>query len=418
MKKLGFLLIEFQNDTIKQTMGYIAKHFYPHRIDELAEKLMYIQPGHPDWAVGFNPLEAKNDPYATAFDLIEIFKKFWGNTSYWGARMEELLRNTLIALCENNLTILELRPFLTHKNFRRSLLEQVSNEEVREYFFRHFDTLSLGMKNMYTGPVLNRASAFTTDPAIALILGQQESTINLRKAMDQGIWIILDLSKGNVKANLRILGVIVLTSVNRSAQSRADIPEEARRIFIIIIEEIENLDFLSHDAEEILAQCRKFGIGLCATHQFLDQLPKTLRSAFFGNAGTQVFFGISHRDACQVSLEIDPKERHLIERKLIDLKPRQAYLKIKGKKPMLLQTPYVDSIEVPDEVIEEIKLASFRKWARPVHEVKKEIAERKRLWMHDETTSVSDFQGDILQSLKNYKPVLPDHEFQEGQNDW
>ena len=418
MTNPGFLLAEFHGDLIKNILCFLAEHYYPDNIEELAQRLIYIEPSNRDWAVGYNPLEAGDQPFSAVLELMEIFKKFWGNTTYWGPRMDELLRNTLIILCENNLTMLEIQPFLTHKGFRQRLLEHVSNEDVRDYFLYHYNTLSQGMEKMYAGPILNRTSRFLMDPSISLILGQQENTINFRDAMDSGQWILLNLGKGQQKENLRILGTIFLTKINQAAQSRIDIDEDERRPFFLFIDEIQHLDFLSHDAEEILSQARKFGISLCASHQHLEQLPRELRSAFLGNAGTQIFFRLSHRDASQISSEMDQKERHLIERKLIDLKTREAYLKIKGKRPMLLQTPYVDSIKVPDEVIEEIKTASFRNWAKPVNEVKEEIAARRRLWMHDETVVGSNFQEDTFESLKDDETVMPDHSVQEGQNEW
>jgi len=59
-----------------------------------------------------------------AAELVEAFKKIWIDA--WGARMEDLLRNTLIALIEAELTLDDLPRFLIDEDFRESVLERVS----------------------------------------------------------------------------------------------------------------------------------------------------------------------------------------------------------------------------------------------------------------------------------------------------
>jgi hypothetical protein len=54
----------------------------------------------------------------------------------WAARMEDLLRNTLIALIEAELTLDNLPRFLIDEDFRGNVLERVTHPIAKRYFQR------------------------------------------------------------------------------------------------------------------------------------------------------------------------------------------------------------------------------------------------------------------------------------------
>ena len=107
----------------------------------LHERVVLIDPTNKEQVVTFNPLEITKGETATsiASELTEAFKKIWGDS--WGARMEDLLKNTLIALIQNNLTLAELPLFLTNTEVRRKILEKVEHEGCRQYFQERFNSL-------------------------------------------------------------------------------------------------------------------------------------------------------------------------------------------------------------------------------------------------------------------------------------
>ncbi len=412
----GSALVEPHGDLTRNLLSFLANKFLQTGLDELGRRLILIDPSNRQWAIGFNPLEATNGNFPAMLELLEILKRFWGGT-YWGPRMDELLRNTLITLCENNLTLLEARPLLINESFRRRLIDNVSFGEVKDYWLYRYNPLSDRMQAIYREPVLNKVSAFVADPSIYRIIGQSRSTVNFREAFDQGKWLFLNLNKGQLKENIRLLGTLFLTKIKQAALSRADTPEDQRRPFFVFIDEFQN--FIGNDdLEEMLSETRKYRLGLTLAHQNLDQLPRELRSAILGNVGTEIFFRMSHHDASQISSEMDPKERHLIERRLIDLRVGEAWLKIKGENPRLLKTPYVLSIKVSEEAIERIKRASFQNWARPIHDVEREIEERRRLWMNLESTAGPQFKGSRARQLREHMAFPPEGRFEEGQSEW
>ena len=98
----------------------------------------------------------------------------------FGARTEELLRNTLYTLSANGLTLAELAPFLARSAFRTTCLKQVKNAEI-PYFETRYDPLGTPMQAVMREPILNKTSAFTTDPHFRHIVGQEHSPFHSAK---------------------------------------------------------------------------------------------------------------------------------------------------------------------------------------------------------------------------------------------
>ena len=410
----GVLVADPHGDLMTNILSFLAQNFSRQETDDLGGRLILIEPFNQEYAIGFNPLEA-NQPFSAMLELFEIFQRFWGN-GVWGPRMSELLRNMILTLSQNHLTLLEARPLLSQEGFRQRMIENISFGEVRDYWSYRYNPLSEKMQALYREPVLNKISAFVTDPSIFRILGQRESTVNFREAMDQGKWILLNLSKGQLKENIRLLGTLFLAKMKQAALSRIDTPEDRRRPFFIYIDEFQN--FIGEDLESMLSEARKFHLGLTMANQNLDQLPRELRSAILGNVSTEIFFRLSHHDASQISSEMDQKEKSLIEKKIIDLKTGQAYLKIKGQKPRLLKALYVPAIQVSDEALDEVKRASFHHWARPVAEVEREIEARRGLWQSREAGERLTPTVPEARALGDQEPLTPGGSFEEGQNEW
>ncbi|MEK7384392.1 MAG: hypothetical protein AAB262_14040, partial [Elusimicrobiota bacterium] len=58
---------------------------------------------------------------------------------------------------------------------------------------------------------------------------------------------------------------------------------------------------------ELLAEARKYGLGLVLANQHLEQLDDRLRAALFGNAGSLVVFRVGADDARVLAPEFAPE---------------------------------------------------------------------------------------------------------------
>lgn len=406
----GFGLLDPHGDITENILKYFASLTVcpdsPKSIKEIGKKLILIEPFNRNMAVGFNPLEAQErEQYPLVLELMGIFKKLWKD-AHWGPRMDELLRNSFLTLAANNHTMLEVRTLLTDSSFRESLIEKLSFAEVKEYWYSRYNSLSDKMQAVYREPLLNRLSIFTSDSLIRSIIGQAKSTFSFREAMDQGKWILINLSKGYLKENSQLLGGLFIAKLQNAAMSRVDIPESKRRPFYLFIDEFQN--FVSEDFKTILSESRKYGLSLATACQTLSQMDTELKGAILGNVGTQIIFRLSHKDATSLSSELSPREKTAIERKLIDLKMRQAFLKRKGDRPRILKTPHVADTQTSMEAIQQIKDASFSNYTRPTKEVEIEIQKRTGAF-----NKVNSLETDGFESK-----FAPQKDFNEGLDGW
>jgi len=380
----GFTVIDPHGDLTENILRHAAR---PNET-ALADRLVLVEPFNPDWSIGFNPLECpdKKNSYSLVLEMMGIFRRLWGEGS-WGPRMDELLRNVLVSLSESGLTLLEASSLLTDGAFRNGVIVQVENQQVREYWQR-YNALSDKMQAAYREPVLNKVSTFTSDPNIRVMLGQARSTLNFRNAMDEGKWILINLSKGQLKENTFLLGSLLLAKLKLGAISRVDINEELRRPHTIYVDEFQNFCGSDYDFETILSESRKFKLGLTIAHQTLGQISPQLRSVIFGNVCTLLFFRLSAHDAATVAAEMGYKDKSSIERKLCDLGVGQAYLKIKGRPATLLRVSRIHTPDASDEQLSRLKLFSFQTHARRRDEIEREIAGGKGPLLKDRTGRV------------------------------
>jgi energy-coupling factor transporter ATP-binding protein EcfA2 len=197
-KDRGFIYFDLHGDATPFLMQVINARERRER-RHLSDKLVVIDPSDPIMSVGLNPLEQESPDFVRVAEVAEILKRHWA-LDHFGARTDELLRNTLYALSANNLTLVELVPFLTNGAFRTACLKRVPNADIRQYFELRYDQASEAMQATMREPILNKTSAFTADPKFRHIVGQPQSTFSFREAMDEGYWIIVNLAKGRLGA--------------------------------------------------------------------------------------------------------------------------------------------------------------------------------------------------------------------------
>jgi len=293
----GFGIIDPHGDLIEDVKGYIALSL-PEK--EIEERILYIDPTLKDYTVHFNPLEKIEGilPASISAELVEAFKKIWKDS--WGARMEDLMRNTFIALVEAEKTLIDLPRFLTDEDFRLEILDKVSHPVARQYFIR-FNNLSPKTRDEWIESTLNKVNAFLSDDRIREIFSFQKSSFSLREVMDSQKILLLKLDRGKLKENADLLGSLFMAKIKMAAFSRSDIPKEKRTPFYLYIDEFQN--FATDSFIETLSEARKYGLVLILAHQNLSQLPKYLQDSILANCGIQIYFRLSRRDAERLAKE-------------------------------------------------------------------------------------------------------------------
>jgi hypothetical protein len=290
----GFCIISPHDDLVTDTIGFLACHYHETQDERIFDRVVVVDPTDPQDTVGFNVLEVPPGvtPIEQAQELIMVFKRIW--SSSWGARMEELMRNSLISLSLAGLTLGHLSEFLTSQPFRSQVMAKVTHPIATPYFAR-FDAMSKAAQQQWLDPVTNKVNAFLADERINQMLSVPKSTINLREIMDKKKILLLKLNKGKLKESADLLGSLFMAKIQLAAFSRSDIPEAARVPFYLYIDEFQN--FASDSFSVVLSEARKYRLSLILAHQTLAQIPPDLRSVILGNTGIQVYFRMNRKDA-------------------------------------------------------------------------------------------------------------------------
>ena len=347
-KRNGFGVIDPHGDLIEDIKAFLGLHCLSSEqaAEEIAERVVLIDPTDRKFTVTFNPIEAlPNVGIAEqANELIAAFRKIWADS--WGVRMEDLMRNSLIALGEAELTLTQLSSFLTDRSIRRGVLGRVSHQVAKEYF-RRFDSLTDRAQITWIEPVMNKMNAFFADERIRHMFSSPKSSFNLREVMDRRRILLVKLDKGKLKDSADLLGSLVMAKVQVAAFSRSDVPQRKRVPFYLYIDEFQN--FASDSFATILSEARKYGLSLVMAHQTLAQISPELRSLILGNTGIQVYFRVNRQDAQLLAKEafeysgfevksvhrFSPKywslgeEWELHTEELQKLSPRECYVKHK-----------------------------------------------------------------------------------------
>jgi hypothetical protein len=302
----------------------------------LSHKLILINPADRELSVGLNPLEQESPDFARITEFAEIIRERC-HIDHFGVRIDELLRNSLYVLAANQLTLIELMPLLTRRGFRAACLKRVDNAEVRHYFDGRYDQASEAMQSAMREPVLNKISAFTSDPKFRHIVGQS-STFSIQKALDEGHWVIVNLEKGRLGEQALTLGSLILTLFKNALFTR-----EKRTLYTLYCDELQNLVAQGDGIETMLSEARKFAVAIISANQFLDQYPADVRAAIL-SIGTHVFFQLSSADAGQIAQALDGGRS--IAQRLKNLYPRHCMVKSGSDDPVEIEVPTVPKVDV------------------------------------------------------------------------
>ena len=215
----------------------------------------------PDRAnpLGFNPLErvAPEKRSLAAAGLARRLQENLGRLlgAALGARTSAM--PFLLLLEQPEATLADVLRLLDDQAFRRDVCSRVYNTQVRDFWLREYENYPPRLRAEAIAPIQNKVGAFLTDPLLNRILTQKRSDFDLRRVMDEGKILLVNLAKGKIGADASaLLGALLVTKIGLAGLSRADIQEEKRRDFYLYMDEFQNFATLS--LANILAELRKY----------------------------------------------------------------------------------------------------------------------------------------------------------------
>jgi len=343
---------------------------------ERIKDVIYFAPFDLDYPIAFNIMEdvGHDQRHLVANGLMSTFKKIWPDV--WSARMEYILNNTLLALLEYpGSTLLGVNRMLSDKVYRKKIVDNVTDPSVKSFWVDEFAKYNERYMQEAGDSIKNKIGQFTSNPLIRNIIGQPKSNFDLRKAMDEKKILIVNLSKGRLgEQNANLLGGMFITKIYLAAMSRAE--ESSAGLaklphFYLFVDEFQS--FVNDSFADILAEARKYKLSLTIAHQYIEQMPETVRNAVFGNVGSIISFRVGPFDAELLEKIFSPT---FTQEDLVNLGFAQIYLTLMidgvGSPPFSAVTipPIVSLGESnKDEIIDYTR----KTYAKPREKVQAEI---------------------------------------------
>lgn len=313
----GIAIIDPHGDVAETILSYIPEA----RINEV----IYFNPADEAFSISFNPLKAVHSSHhhIVVSGLIATFKKIWAD--FWGPRLEHLLRFSLFTLLQYpDATLLDIQRLLTDPEFRKHVLSYVSGQHLLSFWYNEFDKYTPALRAEAIAPILNKLGLFQAHTQLRNIVGSKSKGFQMQQVLDNSKILICNLSKGTIGEDAsQLLGSMLVTAIQLAALSRARYEMHKRTPFYLYVDEMQS--FISLSFVDILAEARKYGLGLFLTHQYIDQLDERIRNAVFGNVGTTISFRVGAQDARYLAKEFNPQ---IAESDFINLPRYSMYLKL------------------------------------------------------------------------------------------
>ena len=365
----GVCFIDPHGDSADDLLDYVP--------EERIKDVIYFDPDDLQYPMAFNVMEAVGGfdyRHLVASGLLGVFKKIWG-AEVWSGRMEYVLNNTILALLEYpGSTLLGINRMMSGKEYRKKVVANITDPIVKSFWTDEFAKYTDKFAVEASAAIQNKVGQFTSNNVIRNILGQPKSKINLRKIMDEGKILIVNVSKGKIGEDAsRLLGAFLITKIQLAAMSRVDTPEAERRDFYLYVDEFQN--FATESFANILSEARKYHLSLVMAHQYIKQMEEHVMDAVFGNVGTIVAFRVGAEDAEFLEKWFQPD---FMMNDIVNLGKRDMYIKlmINGVSSKGFSAGTLDRFpKLENSNRQAIIAASREAYSTPKNIVEKEIAE-------------------------------------------
>lgn len=362
----GCVIMDPHGDLSEEMLRYIPRS----RLYDV----VYFNPADVNFPMSFNPMEGVGTfefKQNVVAGFIAIFKKLFSFT--WSQRLEHILRYTTLALLDiPGSTVLGITKMLSETQYRQQVIYQIKDPLVKKFWTTEFSSWNEQFAGEAITPIINKIGQFVANPIIRNIVGQAKSSIKLDEIINNEKILIANFSIGKLgEENSALLGAMFVTKLWQAAVARATLPEHERKDTYLYIDEFQN--FATDAFADILSEARKYRLNLTVAHQYMDQLPKGVKSTIFGNVGSIIGFRIGGEDALTLEKEFKPI---FSADDFMNLDTRHFFIKmtIDGQTAIPFSGHTLD-FPLPDEdLASDVVKISRQRWARPKPEVEKEVA--------------------------------------------
>ena len=218
----------------------------------------------------------------------------------WGPNLEDILRNALYVMLDNETSPVQLPRTLTDSTYRNRLLQRCTNKEVVAFWQDEFPKRRNPDDELRS--TLNKVRIFALNPTLRRVLSH--NSINLARIMNKSQRLVLNLSVSQIgEKPSAILGALLINGLYQAALGRSVIAESARIDHRLVVDEWQN--FATTTFGNILAEARKYKLHLTLLNQLTAQIrDDALIETVLGNVGRLTVFRVGATDAQRLAKEL------------------------------------------------------------------------------------------------------------------
>lgn len=307
-ERRSVVIIDSQGDLISKVAS--LECFHPGH-GALAGKLVIIDPNDVAYPAAINMFamdESRLASYgATEREKVQnsaiaLYEHFFGEllgaelTAKQGVVFKFLARLMMEIPDATLLTLRDLvddpKPFITY-------MDKLEGS-ARYFFAKEFLDKSF---NQTRKQISKRLWAVLSTPAFERVFSSTSSKIDLFSLMNDGHVILINTAKDLLKQEgTSLYGRFFLSMIGQAIMERAVIPEDERTPTFLYIDECQ--DYFDESVEIMLAQGRKYKIGVTLAHQHMDQLAAHERSSVLANTSIKACGGVNAKDAKMLAQEM------------------------------------------------------------------------------------------------------------------
>ncbi|MCA9904378.1 MAG: TraM recognition domain-containing protein [Anaerolineae bacterium] len=301
------------------------------------------------------------------------------------------MTHALLVLIKTRKTLMHLTRLLVDKPWREAVLAEAGEPHLTAFFHERYDQWGRDAPGMRES-TLNKVTAFSINPYLEVMLGQQENRLDLRQIMDEGKVLLLNLGNLDVESN-RLIGSLVMTGFELAMRRRVN-----RNLWPLTIDEFAQ--YMANEGSvttlaHMLSEARKFGLGLCISHQTLSQLSPRMIGAL-GNTETRVIFGVDRYDAEYLAKIVGRVDTQAIKREpksetqhelfsstgeqweewydRLRFQPARCAVVTTGDNPAVaIKTLSIRPYRATEDDLEWFRTASLARWGIPYHDAQRNL---------------------------------------------
>ena len=288
------------------------------------DDVILMDPGDFLYPFGFNFLEVSDQTQSQMIvkDLRAIFKRFI--YEYYGvageyagpAFFQHMQNNMLLTMSDidNPGTIMEFYNIFQRKEYWKRWVPLKHRTPALWSWIDLLGRTSYLMtdKGLRNGDYFSsKFEDFVNDSRLSNIFGQPKSTINLSEAIENNKILLVNLSKGLLgEANASLFGMFVMAKLSSTFMERVDKIRKGQKLapHYLYVDEFQTI--ATENFSILLAESRKFGLGLILANQYMRQISdQKILDAIIGNVGTIISFRLGMEDARLLDTQFAPSFR-------------------------------------------------------------------------------------------------------------